>query len=76
MQNKKKYSNFNRFIQGVFMAKVSLKMMTLKVIQCFSQSIDTLERLANSIHISTWKSKGLSDERIKLPARTDNSLAS
>ena len=32
--------------------------------------------IANTRYISSWKSKGLSDESIKPPATSDNSLAS
>ena len=38
------------------------------VLRCFLKS-------ANSDNISVWKSKGLSDENIKLPATSNNSLA-
>ena len=30
--------------------------------------------IANTLYISSWKSKGLSDETIKPPATSDNSL--
>ena len=33
-------------------------------------------KIANSYHISSWKSKGLSDESIKRPTISDNSLTS
>ena len=32
--------------------------------------------IANTRYISSWKSKGLSDESIKPPATSDNSLSS
>ena len=32
--------------------------------------------IANTRYISSWKSKGLSDESIKPPATSDNSLTS
>ena len=32
------------------------------------------KKIGNSDHISAWKSKGLSDESINLPATSDNSL--
>ena len=34
------------------------------------------KKISNPDHISEWKSKGLSVEVIKLPATTDNNLAS
>ena len=46
-------------------------MMTHKIIQCYSQFIDTSKETANS-----WKLKGLSDESIKPTAASNNSLAS
>ena len=33
------------------------------------------KKIGNTDHISAWKSKGLSDESIKSPATSDNSLA-
>ena len=33
-------------------------------------------KIGNSYHISSWKSKGLSDESIKRPTISDNSLTS
>ena len=33
------------------------------------------KRIGNSNHISEWKSKGLSDEIINLPAASNNSLS-
>ena len=33
------------------------------------------EKISNGIHISAWKSKGLSDEIMKPPATSGNSLA-
>ena len=33
------------------------------------------KKIDNADHISAWKSKGLSDENIRPPAPSDNSLA-
>ena len=33
------------------------------------------KKIGNTDHISAWKSKGLSDESIKPPSTSDNSLA-
>ena len=33
------------------------------------------KKIGNNDHISSWESKGLSDEKIKLPATSDDSLA-
>ena len=33
------------------------------------------EKIGNSVHTSAWKSKGLSEERIKPPATSDDTLA-
>ena len=33
------------------------------------------KKISNSDHISSWKSKGLSDKSTKPPATSDNSLA-
>ena len=33
------------------------------------------KKIGNTDHISVWKSKGVSDESIKPPATSDNSLA-
>ena len=46
---------------------VILKMMAPKIIECFSQSLDILKQLLKL-------RKGLSDESIKHPAMSDNSL--
>ena len=50
--------------------------MALKIIQPSSQFTYNLKKIGNSNHIIAWKSKGLSDESIKLPATSDNSFAS
>ena len=50
-------------------------MMTHKIIYCSNQFIGILKRLLNSDHVSAWKSKGFSDESIKHPAASNNSLA-
>ena len=34
-----------------------------------------VKKFANTYHISEWKSKGFSDESIKPPTTSDNSLA-
>ena len=34
-----------------------------------------VKKIANTYHISEWKSKGFSDESIKPPTTSDNSLA-
>ena len=39
------------------------------------QSVYISKKIANSRHISAWKSKVLSDESIKPPAASNNSLA-
>ena len=33
------------------------------------------KKIGNSVHISAWKSKGSSDESVKLPDTSDNTLA-
>ena len=49
-------------------------MMELKIILCFNQSI-IYRSTGNSERISAWESKGLSDESIKAPATSNNSLS-
>ena len=41
----------------------------------FQQVYKYFKKIGNTNYISMWKSKGLSDEVIKPPATSDNSLA-
>ena len=59
-------------IPVIFTGKVILKIKALKIIQLIYKY---LKKIANSDHISAWKSKGLSEKSIKLPAKSNNSLA-
>ena len=41
----------------------------------FQSAYRYFKKIANTDHISVWESKGLSDESIKPPATSNNSLA-
>ena len=50
-------------------------MMVFKIIYYFSYCANVLNKgIGNIDHISLWNSKGLSDESIKPPTTSDNSL--
>ena len=53
---------------------ISVDTVILSCLVC-QQFYRHLKKIANSYHISAWKSKGLSDESIKIPAASNNSLA-
>ena len=46
--------------------------MALKIIQSMYRYF---KKIGDNVHISAWKSKGSSDESIKLPDTSDNMLA-
>ena len=50
-------------------------MMALKIIYYFRQCRNTFKRYDSGDHISSWKSKELSDQKIKPPATSNNSLS-
>ena len=50
-------------------------MMALKIIYYFRQCRNTFKRYDSGDHISSWKSKELTDKKIKPPATSNNSLA-
>ena len=47
------------------MVKIILKMMVPKIILIFQSMCKYFKKIDNTDHISSWKSKGLSDEIIK-----------
>ena len=55
------------------MVKIILKMMVPKIILIFQPMCKYFKKIGNTDHISSWKSKGLSDEIIK-STTFDNSL--
>ena len=50
-------------------------MMELKIITVFQQTNRFFKKISHSDHISAWKPRGLSDESIKHPTLSNNSLA-
>ena len=62
-------------MQVIFVVKAILKMMALKIIYYFRQCRNTFKRYDSGDHISSWKSKELSDQKIKAPATSNNSLS-
>ena len=62
--------NQKHFIQSIFVVRVNLKMMALKIIQYFRRHIDILNSI-NDSNVVLWKSKGLFDESIKPPSKSN-----
>ena len=67
-------SIFNFFNQKNFF-RTNFECKLLQKYFCLEFLTNDLQKVANSNHISAWKSKGLSDESIKPPAASNNSLA-